>query len=135
MDLVNNTPFAVTTLPHPLPDGRYALIVVAKATYRFDSEGSVAFAMEQLPVLFADEVEVTPLGTCTRFESDIALIKLRTDIAVLGTARAPNAKPVTRLGTAVHVGTWSKKLMVSGAQNWDVRGKAFQELSASPPHS
>jgi len=130
MDLDNRTPFTVTTLSLPLPDGRYALVVVAKATYRIEPT-RVVFAEEQLPIFFADEIQETPLGVWTRFESDTALIKLRSDIAVVGTARSPQARPVSQLDVAVQVGDWSKALSVYGARRWDTVRFA-QELVSTP---
>ena len=130
MDLDNRTPFTVTTLSLPLPDGRYALVAVAKATYRIEST-RVVFAEEQLPIVFADEIQETPLGVCTRFESDTALIKLRADIAVVGTARSPQARPVSQLEVAVQVGGWSKALTVYGARQWDAT-RFSQELLSTP---
>lgn len=131
MNIDNRTRFTVATLPHPLPDGRYALVVVAKATYRMEPNRAV-FAEEQLPVLFADEVIETPQGVLPRFEADTALIKLRTDIAVLGTARSPQARPVSQLDVAVQVGAWSKALTLFGARQWD-NPKGSQEIIATPP--
>lgn len=133
MDIDNTTPFIVATLPHPLPDGRYALVVIVKATYRIEPN-RVVFAEEQLPVLFADEIQETPTGVWTRFESDTALIKLRSDIAVVGTVRSPQARPVTQLDALVQVGTWSKTLQVFGKRHWDTQRFA-QELVATPPQT
>ena len=131
MDIDNTTPFIVATLPHPLPDGRYALVVIVKATYRIEPN-RVVFAEEQLPVLFADEIQETPTGVWTRCESDTALIKLRADIAVIGTVRSPQGRPVTQLDASVQVGAWSKTLQVFGARHWDTQRFA-QELVATPP--
>ncbi len=133
MDIENRSPYTIATLPHPLPDGRYALVVMAKATYRIEPT-RIVFADEQLPIWFADEVQETPQGVWTRFESDTALIKLRADIAVVGTVRSPQARPVTELDVAVHVGAWSKSLTVFGARHWDSQGR-FQEIAATPPQS
>jgi hypothetical protein len=133
MDLDNRSPYSVATLPHPLPDGRYALVVVAKATYRIEPT-RIVFADEQLPIWFADEVQETPQGVLTQFEADTALIKLRADIAVVGTVHSPQARPVTQLDIAVQVGAWSKVLTVFGARQWDIQGR-FQEIAATPPQS
>ncbi|MBI3776144.1 MAG: DUF2169 domain-containing protein [Gammaproteobacteria bacterium] len=131
MDLDNRSPYTVATLPHPLPDGRYALVVVAKATYRIEPT-RIVFADEQLPIWFADEVKETPQGVLTQFEADTALIKLRADIAVVGTVHSPQARPVSQLDAAVQVGGWSKSLTIFGARHWDIQGR-LQEIAATPP--
>ena len=125
--LDNRTAFQGEMLPTQDADGRFLLVVVVKATYLFDPDGGLAVAPVQDPVNVCDEYEGASGASSIRLASDVAVYKPATDIALVGSAHAPDGTAVRRMTVELSVGPIRKRLLVFGDRVWD-RG-----LSVSDP--
>jgi len=116
MNLFNNTSFEIGWQTGKVRFPKPTLTVIVKGTYRLRQGDTVELLGEQ-PLLtgteFADENDVLGLVT---YPTDFALFKPKTDILLVGTARS--SEPVRRLKVALHVGGWSKALLVYGDRTW-----------------
>ena len=130
MELVNQSglPLELTTAFDV--SGREHLLIVAKATYHFDTEGGVAAAEQHVEVAFGDVFVGEPGSSAPRYEADTALRKARCDVIVDATARAPGQQPVTELEVGLQVGPMNKQLLAVGNRVWQ---KGALRVSASAP--
>jgi uncharacterized protein YjbI with pentapeptide repeats len=56
------------------------------------------------------------------YPGDFALFKPRAEILLTGSAQSPQGEPITAMPVALHVGSWSKSLMVFGDRIWTFDG-------------
>jgi hypothetical protein len=90
--------------------------VLAKRTYDIQSNGRIVRAEESRPLLKVDQYcdDGNPEWPTVKYEADLASFKLATDVVVIGKAFAPNGKPVPGLDVTVEVGTYRKRVRVTG---------------------
>ena len=132
-DLINNSPFESVMLPMMDRDGRAVAVVTVKATFDIKSEG-LAVSQAQEPILFDDEYNGEPGASSIKLESDIALFKPSTDVALVGSAHAPRGKPVESLDVGVAVGPVFKIIRVFGDRFWNVSfGIGWSSMSKPIP--
>src|SRR5579872_5253791 len=112
----NRTPFAAAQGWLRDRDGAETWVVVVKATFDISQDGSTSLASEQAPVLRLPEYHGEPGKSSPRFESDLVLTKLTTDIVVAGHACA--SSPVAILDVALGIGRTRKLLKVFGDREW-----------------
>jgi len=120
MDLENKTPVParlVVSNPGDTPH-RFGM-VAAKATFRFDVDGSVSMESED-PVPIFESDEETDLGLLPR--DDMPQPNTAFDVILLGAAHAPNGTPVAEMGVALSVGDERRELAVFGDRRWIDRG-------------
>ena len=118
MNILNNTPFQIETLPSKGPDGRTFLTIIVKGTCDFCNGDPAPVAAEQIPILFGDEF-YNEDGGSIKFESDIAPFKPRADIVLLGRAYAPPGREtVQAVDVLLRVGQIRKILRIIGDRSW-----------------
>lgn len=120
MHVENKTPFDAQRFVVEDAAGRDMLVVVVKATYRFDERGATALAEEQVPLAKADSHYGEPGQSSTREESDFAPFKPASDVALIGDAWAPRGR-ATEMDVALRVGPVAQRCRVFGERRW-VRG-------------
>lgn len=112
-------------------DGRETLVVVVKATYALPANGAdVVLHDQQVPLVSADEFSGEPGLSAPLRESDYAHGKPGCDVLLLGSAHAPEGRPVTRCPVGLKVGSLQKQFMVVGPRVWQ---KGLIGVSSSSP--
>ena len=118
MQIVNQTPFAVETVPAKAVDGHQYLTVIAKATFTMEHRRPCRVDSEQIPVAFGD-VSFEPESEAVKLEADTAPFKPRADIILVGHAHAPRGNhAVTGIDVAIRVGSLHRVLRVFGDRFW-----------------
>ena len=116
------------------PDGREALVVVAKGSFKLlDAEarsGEPSYCEQQLPPLMADEFGADPAKSAPIKENDFAPVKPECDVLLVGSAHAPYGEPVTSLNVGLRVGAVTKAFKVVGPRQWvaSVTGRPSDSL-------
>jgi hypothetical protein len=95
-------------------DGQEALVVVMSATFVGGEDGNLELAEQQAPMCFADEPFGEPGQSSIRIEADIALVKPRVDVIVVGAAYSPGGRPVSEVVVGLRVADIHKRLRVIG---------------------
>ncbi len=119
LQLANETPFVAALSLLPDVRGVDALHVVVKATFTLGD--SLAVAEQQRPLLLADESWGEPGASSLRYAADIHLAKPATDVVLVGSAHAPDRRPVTTLDTQLTVGRLRKRVRVVGDRLYNGR--------------
>jgi hypothetical protein len=132
MEILNNTPFPVTTLCYQGPVGKNSLTVIIKGTFEIRPGERAAVASEQIPVTYGDEFHDNLPGGSVKFESDIVPFKPRADIVLVGKAHAPNGRPVQGLDIMLWVGQIKKIIRVFGDRHWICPSKMMPERPSKP---
>jgi len=93
-------------------------VLVSRLTHdltRLDAEGVPALTEEQAPLLEADQFYNQPNTSSCIQESDFAPYKPKCDVLLAhATAYAPMGRPNSRWPAGLRIGTWQKKLAVTG---------------------
>jgi hypothetical protein len=110
----NRTPFDAATHVQMDQRGQEALLVVMSATFAGRDGDSLDLASEQVPMCFADESFGEPGRSSIMIEADIALVKPRVDVIVVGAAHAPAGRPAQAVMVGLRVATIHKWLKVTG---------------------
>ena len=118
--LINETPFAAQELYLSDEEGSESLTVVVKATYAIRPDGRLSFAEEQRPVDVAGTYNGDPETSSTRYEPEVAPLKLATDVVLVGHAHAVRAGTV-QLDVGFQVGPLQKTIRVFGDRYWFTR--------------
>ena len=113
----NATPFAFEPLFIADEELRPIVVTVVKATYRFDLNGDVYLADEQLAVNTGGEPSTDAPISSYRYEPETALSKPATDVALIGHAQPP-AGGVTHADVGIKVGPVQKIARVFGDRFW-----------------
>jgi len=116
-DIINGTPFAFTPLFLIDEDLRPVVVAVVKATYSFDLDGNVWLADEQVPVSLTGQPATDAPVSSYRYEPEIALCKLATDVVLIGHARPP-AAAVTQIEAGIRMGPVQQLARVFGDRFW-----------------
>jgi hypothetical protein len=116
--LENNTPFQAEKLGLVDKEGNQIWVVVVKATYVLEGDGTTEVAADQEPVCrcprYAGEVGRSSLLR----EVELVAEHPGTDVTLLATAHAPNHRALPFLDVSVAVGTLTKTLRVFGDRVW-----------------
>lgn len=118
--LTNHTPFSAEKFVLMDADGQEAVLVVVTATFQHTG-GAWKVAEEQIAPFVEDVYAGDPETSSLRFENDLALVKPLVDVIVLGTAHAPQGRPVAWVPVELRVGDIRKVLRVSGDRAWSRR--------------
>lgn len=117
LQLENQTPFVPGMFVFPDVTGIDTLYVALKATFVIGQRG-VEIASEQVPLVLADEYWGEPAKSSIRYANEAHPCKPSTDIAVSGSAFAPDQKAVSAFALSVSVGSMKKILYVFGDRVW-----------------
>jgi len=116
LQLENKTPFKAAIAVLPDRSGIDTLYVIVKGTVTL--RPSLSLAEEQEPVTMADEYYDDPATSSLRHESEMHLGKTGTDVLLIGSARAPEGKAVTRVQVGMSVAGRQKVILVTGDRVW-----------------
>lgn len=116
LQLKNTTPFSCVHIVSTDADGRDVLLVAIKAT--FSILPKVVIADEQVAVTLADEYHADPATSSLHYPSDIMLPRPGSDIVFVGSAYAPEQKPVPALIAQLICGGAQKAMQVIGGRVW-----------------
>lgn len=111
MDVVSTSPLRVASLIWQPRAGAYSLTVLCKATFVL-TPGEAQLAPEQDPLTRADEPWGGDPSRSLRAASDIAPLKPRADVVLVGSAFAPSAVPSRSLIVRMVVGEIDKSMEV-----------------------
>ncbi|VWX55960.1 conserved hypothetical protein [Burkholderiales bacterium 8X] len=117
--LDDRTGFKSEMVPFQTAEGSFRLVVIVKATYLLDEAGELHRAPIQEPLVLEDEYLGMPGASSLAKPSDLAQFKESTDVAVIGSAHAPEGREVVRMAVDLKVGTLHKRLVVSGDRRWE----------------
>lgn len=121
--LDNLTPFAFgKTAAFDLDDHRLMVMCVA-GRFRLPAagrlhEGVLKLADEQPPPPMADQHWGNPAQSSLRYAGQGTPPRSGTEVYLQGSARAPGARPVSRMRTRIRVGSCSKEILVVGDRFW-----------------
>jgi hypothetical protein len=131
MELINSTRMPAACTMAMDASGREFLVVVVKGTFMIPRVGEqVRLSQEQASPVLADTFTGEPGVSAPVHESDFALRKPSCDVLLVGSAQAPDGRPVARMQVGLKVGTMSKVFEVVGDRTWDV---GLTGIQASPP--
>jgi hypothetical protein len=116
LQLDNQTPFKSTIALLPDRFGIDTLYVIVKATVTL--RPSLALAEVQVPLTMADEYYGEPTETSLRAVSDMHIGKSGTDVLLVGSAWAPNKRPIARMQVGMKVAERQKLILVTGDRVW-----------------
>lgn len=116
--VANRTPFAADYAWVLDKAGNKIWLVVVKATFDIQPDGSCCLAGEQKPVLQMAEAYGEFGKTSLRYEADLLGVKPTTDILVLGDAIAPRGRAVPVLDVLLRAASMQKRLRVTGDRLW-----------------
>lgn len=122
LQLKNETPFGAELMLLADKQGVDTLFTVVKATFTIGE--SLSVAEKQVPVTLADEHYGEPEVSSIRTPSDVALHKPGTDVLIIGSACAPDERPVWHMDVSASVGSVSKTVRVFGDRVWNQNGPA-----------
>lgn len=125
LQLNNNTPFAAGFTIFPNERAVDTLYIMVKATFLIGEQWTLA--QSQTPLYQADEYWGEPAKSSLRFSSDYHIGKPSTDILMIGSACAPDQRPVRQMDVGLQVGSVSKVVRVFGDRYWN------REQMISPP--
>jgi len=113
MKIVNQTHYRTAWIVSRVRPQELSATFVVKAAYRL-VPGGVA-----VPIVDGERptgdvpMENGPEGSLY-YESDLAPVKVKSDLLLVGSANAPSGQPVAAMNVEFHVGGWSKRLIVVG---------------------
>jgi hypothetical protein len=110
-------PFRVGTLLWEAQPGQRSLTVIVKATFLLVPDGEAVPAPEQDPIGDDHHWEESALGSLHR-PADLAPLKRRVDLSLVGHAFAPGGEPVAGLTARLRVGDFVKTLEIKGDRLW-----------------
>ncbi len=124
MELENTTRLVADwTLAHQ-PDGREAIVVVAKATYRLVDKGHSELTLEfaedeqQVPLTEEDQFTGEDGLSAPLYETDYAQYKPACDVLFNGSGKSPQGRPATTVPVALQVAGLVKSFDVVGTRHW-----------------
>ncbi len=110
-------PFRVGTLLWEALPGQRSLTVIVKATFLLVPDGEAIPAPDQDPIGDDQHWEASTLGSLLR-PADLAPLKRRVDLSLVGHAFAPGGEPVAGLTARLRVGDFVKTLEIKGDRLW-----------------
>ena len=119
MEIINKTRMPADVTVHTEIDGREALVVVVKGTFRIPADATtIRLDDEQQPLVMSDVFYGEPGTSAPKYEVDFAARKNRCDVLLNAAAHALDGRPATRVTVGVRIGSWSKSFDVVGDRRW-----------------
>jgi len=131
MQLTNSTPFPSLAFPATDHQGQTSRVVVMRATFDIQTNGTLELSREQQPIVQTDEYFGEINKSCVKQESDLVPFKPKCDVIVNATAHAPGGLPSFGFVAGVKINGPSldngvagrlileKKLLVTGSRCWE----------------
>jgi hypothetical protein len=97
-------------------------VAVMRITMEIGPDGALAVAGEQAPLVVTDEHYGELHKSSVKQESDLAPYKPRCDVIVIGTAYAPDLKPLPRFEAGIRITgsfTLNQRLALTGPRFWE----------------
>jgi hypothetical protein len=144
MQLTNSTPFPSLTFQSTDQHGQSFHVVVMRATFDIQTDGTLVLSTEQRPVVMTDEYFGEMNKSSVRQESDLVPFKPKCDVIVNATAYAPGGMPVLGFVAGVRINgllqdsgatgplILEKKLLVTGLRCWERRLLGKWTLNSPP---
>ena len=132
MEILNDTPFEVETIPCVGPEGKIVLTIIVKGTFDIVTGQPGEAASEQIPVAFGDEYYNEKDGGSVKFESDVAPFKPRADIVLVGRGYVPKGALVRALDASLRVGRVRKTIRVYGNRQWQCLSRLLPDSISKP---
>jgi hypothetical protein len=114
----NTTCFAVECFTAQDKECRKRCVVVLRATFDVDPDGTCRIAEPQSPFVYADAHYGDPETTSVRAESDFAPVKPRAEILLDAVAMAPGGGTAERVEVALLGTSIDKRAIVVGERHW-----------------
>lgn len=118
-DLHNQTPYAAERTIVVDKDGARHWVVVVKGTFDLDASGNATPAKKQVAALPGPEFSGKDGASSLRYDADLVAAKPRTDVIVVGNARAPGGKLVTSMTVGLKTPAGTKAITVTGDRRWE----------------
>lgn len=99
-------------------DGVHWWVVVVKATYDIDADGTLRLSKKPLLPMFAPEYSGLPGQSSVRYDADMVAMKPATDVYLNAIAYAPVGEPCKRVDVSARIGQVNKALHVFGNRVW-----------------
>jgi hypothetical protein len=115
----NRTPFAVEGSWVQDKDANTIWLVVVKATFNIQPDGSARLSENQVPVFLIGEPSGELGKSSLIYEADLLGLKQSTDILVNGNAWVPGGKRAASVDVQLTVGSIKKRLRVFGERVWE----------------
>ncbi|MEO1695795.1 MAG: DUF2169 domain-containing protein [Planctomycetota bacterium] len=129
----NFTPFSSLAFESWGPGGAAWRTVALKGTFALRPEEDVRGIPDQAPLMLAATHWGEPGQSSLRQDHDLAPFKPRTDVHVVGTARAPGGKPRSDWVAGVQVGPVDVMVRLVGPRTWTRRRLLPWRLSPPEP--
>src|SRR5688572_13126603 len=130
MQLLNVTPLVAELGSAEISDSPLRAVVLhAKATYRFDLDGKLSLESDDPLPLFGSD-EPTELGLLPR--DNFPAWDPPFDVILLGRAHAPGGRPTAEMTVSLSVGDVRRQLVVSGDRQWLGEGSSARIGPATP---
>lgn len=120
-ELVNRTSFAAERTFARDRNGAEVFLVAVKGTFVLGSDGMLARADVQEPVLPAPVYSGEPGTSSLLYETDLVLGKPATDVLVHGHAYALSGKAAPAVEVSLRVGPIFKRIVAVGDRTWEKR--------------
>lgn len=117
--IINTTRYAAERTWVQDRDANKVWLVVVKATFEIEPNGSCRLSEEQVPVLRLGEPHGELGKSSLRYDADLLGVKPCTDVLVHGSAWAPRGTRPTTLDVQVIAGPIRKRLRVFGDRRWE----------------
>lgn len=132
MELRNYTPFSPLVFESRDRRDRELMVLVLRGTFDIIPGQPLRPCADQDPVLEADQHWSKPESSSLRLESDLAPLKLRSDIHLIADAHSPGAGRRPSWIVEIKIGQLQHRLRVTGARSW-TRGSGHWQLSSPLP--
>lgn len=132
MHLINQTDFQALALPAICHHDDHHIVVIVKGTFDIrNTENNTNVAVHQTEIHLADVYWGTPGEFSLKYESDAALSKPGTDVALIAKARSVTGL-VKQLDVDLSVGTLHKVIRVFGDRFWEKSTTGWKMTSPEP---
>lgn len=116
LQLENRTQFKAAIAVLPDRSGIDTLYVIVKATVTL--RPTLSLSEVQVPPVMADEYYGDPATSSLRLASEMHIGKSGTDVLLLGSAWAPDQRPITHMLVSMSVAGRKKTIQVTGDRVW-----------------
>ena len=132
MHLINQSPFQAIAVPSICHEDKHHVVVVIKGTFGIgDPEQGVFISGKQEKVNLEDVYWGEPGKFSLKYESDLAISKPGTDVALIGKARSPRGA-VKQLDVSLRAGPLHKVIRVFGNRYWEKTGTGWKMTEPEP---
>ncbi len=118
MKVINSTQFKHFVFDSLDAADRRITIGIVQGTFRFRPRATMSIHEEQAEINLSDEYFGQPLHSSLRVDSQLAPIRLGTDVTLEAVAHAPRGNPAESWLASVRVGQLFKQIQVTGRRRW-----------------